>query len=124
MYLLVMVLDDVEHLNEVLQAWQNVGIRGTTILESTGLARTLLRHEARPMYMGFSQLFGAGRVGHQTLFAVIDSMEMAEAAVAATEAVVGKMDSPNTGIMFAVPVAKTWGLPGSYAGEAPVGGDS
>jgi hypothetical protein len=63
------------------------------------------------MFMGFGQLFGGGRVGHNTLFAVIDSLEIAEAAVRATEAIIGDLDGPDTGIIFAVPVTKTWGLP-------------
>jgi hypothetical protein len=110
-YLLIMVLDDSNRLNEVLEAWRTAGIRGTTILESTGLNRVLPRHTAQPMFAGFSQMFGGGRVGHQTLFAIIDSLELAEAAVSATEAVIGKLTDPNTGIMFVTPVLQVWGLP-------------
>jgi hypothetical protein len=110
-YLLIMVLDDSNRLNEVLEAWRTAGIRGTTILESTGLNRVLPRHTAQPMFVGFSQMFGGGRVGHQTLFAIIDSLELAEAAVSATEAVIGKLTDPNTGIMFVTPVLQVWGLP-------------
>jgi hypothetical protein len=110
-YLLIMVLDDSNRLNEVLEAWRTAGIRGTTILESTGLNRVLPRHTAQPMFAGFGQMFGGGRVGHQTLFAIIDSLELAEAAVSATEAVIGKLTDPNTGIMFVTPVLQVWGLP-------------
>jgi hypothetical protein len=110
-YLLIMVLDDSNRLNEVLEAWRTAGIRGTTILESTGLNRVLPRHTAQPMFAGFSQMFGGGRVGHQTLFAIIDSLDLAEAAVSATEAVIGKLTDPNTGIMFVTPVLQVWGLP-------------
>jgi hypothetical protein len=110
-YLLIMVLDDSNRLYEVLEAWRTAGIRGTTILESTGLNRVLPRHTAQPMFAGFSQMFGGGRVGHQTLFAIIDSLELAEAAVSATEAVIGKLTDPNTGIMFVTPVLQVWGLP-------------
>jgi hypothetical protein len=110
-YLLNMVLDDSNRLNEVLEAWRTAGIRGTTNLERTGLNRVLPRHTAQPMFAGFSQMFGGGRVGHQTLFAIIDSLELAEAAVSATEAVIGKLTDPNTGIMFVTPVLQVWGLP-------------
>lgn len=117
MYLLVMVLDDVTHLAEVLEAWRSAGVKGVTILESTGVNRLLMRTEARSMFMGFSQLFGDSRVGHNTLFAVIHNLEIAEKAVAATEQILGDLLQPNTGIIFALPVAGTWGLPEPYVGD-------
>lgn len=110
MYLLVMVLDDVTHREQVLEAWTASGISGVTVIESTGMNRVLQRTEAQPMYAGFGQLLGGGRVGHNTLFAVIESLQVAEAAVSATEAVLGSLNEPHTGIVFAVPVARTWGI--------------
>ena len=84
MFMLIMVLDDTSHLNQVLQAWRGAGVQGVTIMESTGINRVLPREVASSGFMGFSQLLGSGRVGHQTLFAVIESMEVAETAVSAT----------------------------------------
>ena len=117
MYMLMMVLDDSTRLNDVLQAWMGAGVRGVTILESTGIHRMLPRETAGPMFAGFSQMFGSGRVGHNTLIAVIDEMAGAETAVAATEAILGDLSQPHTGIIFALPVAKTWGMPEPYASE-------
>lgn len=111
MYMLIMVLDDVAHREEVLQAWLQAGVRGVTVLESTGVNRVLQRSEAQSMFMGFGQVFGGGRVGHNTLFAVIDSLDLAEAAVRNTEEIVGDLSEPNTGIVFTVPVTEVWGLP-------------
>ena len=114
MFLLIMVLDDSTRLNEVLEAWKGVGIPGITILESTGLNRILPRHTAKPMYAGFSQVFGSGRVGHHTLFAIINSLELANAAAEATELVLGDLTLPHTGIVCALPIAQTWGIPEPY----------
>lgn len=110
MYVLVMVLDDTAHLNAVLEAWQRAGVGGVTILESTGLNRVLMRHRPQAAYAGFSQIFGSGQVGHNTLFAVINDVATAEAAVAATEQVTGPLAGPDTGIMFLVPLVKAWGV--------------
>lgn len=110
MYMLIMVLDDVAHREQVLEAWLRAGVRGVTVLESTGVNRVLQRSEAKPMFMGFAQLFGGARVGHNTLFAVIDSLDLAEAAVRNTEEIVGDLSLPNTGIVFTLPVTKAWGL--------------
>lgn len=117
MYLLVMVLDNVRRLDEVLRAWVGAGVKGVTILESTGINRVLQRTDAQAAYMGFSRVFGGGPVGHNTLFAVIESMETAHAAITATEAVLGSLQNPDTGIMFVVPIAESWGLPGAHSGE-------
>jgi hypothetical protein len=110
-YLLIMVLDDSNRLNEVLEAWRSAGVQGITIFESTGMNRVLPRHAAQPMFAGFSQVFGGGRVGHHTLFAIIDSMDLAEAAVGATEAVIGSLNDPHTGVVCVTPVVKVWGIP-------------
>ncbi len=123
MYLLVMVLDDVRHLGEVLEAWTAAGVRGVTILESTGMHRVLRRTEAQAAYMGFSRMFSGGHVGHNTLFAVIESPEVARAAVAATEAVLGDLRQANTGIVFTIPVSEVWGLPEPSAGGQPASPD-
>lgn len=109
MYLLIMVLDDVEHLNDVLKAWEKVGISRVTIMESTGVGRVLERHHASAPMAGFGNLFGGIRPGHNTLMAVIDDMGQAEAAAAAAESVIGSLDNPHTGILFTVPVARFWG---------------
>ncbi len=117
MYMLIMVLNDSAHLNDVLQAWVDAGVKGVTILESTGLNRVLPRPAAQPMFAGFSQIFGSGRVGHQTLFAIISDLDVAETAVAGTEKVLGDLSKPHTGIIFTIPVARTWGMPEPYAGD-------
>jgi hypothetical protein len=114
MYLLIMVLDDSTRLNEVLAAWKDAGVPGITILESTGLNRVLPRHTAQPMFAGFSQVFGGGRVGHNTLFAIIESLELANTAAEATANILGDLTRPHTGIICAVPIAQTWGVPEPY----------
>lgn len=110
MYLLVMVLDDVRHLNDVLNAWTGAGVPGITILESTGVNRVLERQQADVAFAGFSQIFGGGRVGHNTIFSVIDDLAVAETAVAETEKLLGSMSQPHTGLIFAVPIVKSWGM--------------
>lgn len=114
MFLLVMVVDDPGKLDDVMRAWVKAGVPGVTVLESTGIHRVLTRETAHPAFAGFGQMFGGGHVGHNTLFAVVESMEVAEAAVEGTEEVLGDLDKPHTGLVFALPVARTWGMPEPY----------
>lgn len=111
MYMLFLVLDDSARLNEVLSTWEEAGAPGITILESTGLNRVLTRREASPAFAGFGALFGSRQAGHHTLFTVLPHLELAQAIITATEAILGSLNEPNTGIAFALPVAQTWGKP-------------
>jgi hypothetical protein len=113
MYQFWLVLDNPALLNDVLEAWSDVGVRGVTILESTGVHRVRSRASAQdvPFMLGFSRLLRTDQVGHNTLFAVVPDMVVIERLVAATEEIVGDLTQPNTGVLFAVPVAAAWGLP-------------
>lgn len=111
MYMLLMVLDDSARLKEVINAWVDAGIDGTTVLESTGMNRLLMRTQAHAMMAGFSQLLSPQRVSHNTLFAVVDSEALAEAAVLGTEAILGSLDGPDTGLVALWPLTRAWGLP-------------
>jgi nitrogen regulatory protein P-II 1 len=113
-----LVLDNPSLLNDVLAAWTEVGARGITILESTGVHRVRSRASRQdvPFMLGFSRLLRTDQVGHYTLFAVVPDIEFAERLVSATEKIVGDLAQPNTGVIFATPVLATWGLPKRSAG--------
>lgn len=116
---IVFVLDDPALLTDVLEAWSDAGVKGITITESTGVHRVRGRagtHDA-PLMLGLSRLLRTDQVGHLTLFAVVEEMAVAERVKEATEAVVGDLSRPNTGILFALPVAAAWGLAKQRPGE-------
>lgn len=108
-----LVLDNPALLNDVLEAWSEVGVRGITILESTGVhrVRSKASRQDAPFMLGFSRLLRTDQVGHYTLFAVVPSMDIVEKLVAATERIVGDLSQPNTGVLFATPLVAAWGLP-------------
>ncbi len=107
-----LVLDNPALLNDVLEAWSEVGVRGITILESTGVhrVRSKASRQDAPFMLGFSRLLRTDQVGHYTLFAVVPNMEIVERLVEVTEAIVGDLSQPNTGVLFATPLLAAWGL--------------
>jgi hypothetical protein len=118
--LVVLVLYDVNKLNEVTVAWSKAGSTGLTFLESSGLARLLTYLGARddlPMFPGVARLLSHQETHHRTLFTVLSESVDIEAFFDATEAVVGPLDSHNSGIIFAVPVIAVRGL------DRPAGGE-
>ena len=63
MYMLLMVLDDATRLADVLEAWTSAGVRGVTILESTGLQRIIRRRKrARCLWASAGSLRTAASV--------------------------------------------------------------
>jgi hypothetical protein len=105
--LVILVLDNVDRLEDVLNAWWDAGAPGITILESSGAARHLARQGARddlPLLPSLSSLLGHREIHHRTLFAVLPDGFAHEKLFDVTEAVVGSLAQPSNGIMFAVPV--------------------
>jgi hypothetical protein len=102
-----MVLNDVDRLEDVMRAWQDAGAGGITILESSGAAR-LLGHvgprDDLPLFPGLRSIMAHQETHHRTLFTVVGAEVDIEAFFDATEAAVGPLDGPHTGLIWALPV--------------------
>ncbi len=108
MYMIMFVLDNPERLSEILKAWEGIGIRGATIVESTGIQR--LQRKNVPMRYMF-QPPGLLEEGHLTLFVIVAGEQLAQDCLRATEQIVGDLDGPNTGVFAAWPLAFVRGVP-------------
>jgi nitrogen regulatory protein PII len=109
--LLVFVLDNVEQCTEVLDAWEDAGITGVTILESTGLNR--LRQGIRddfPLLPSLRSMLAGQETHHRTLFSIVEDDAVLERAIEATQRVVGDLSQPYTGLLFVLPVGRVLGL--------------
>jgi nitrogen regulatory protein PII len=110
-YLVVFVLDDPDKTHDVLDAWEEIGIRGITILESTGFGRVRrwgLRDDI-PLMPGLDDLFREEEARHRTLFTVVREQEQIDAIVATTQSVVGDLNKDDTGLIFVLPVSQVYG---------------
>lgn len=107
MYMLFFVLDDPDRLNEILEAWEKVGVRGVTIVESTGMHR--VRRQFIPMRYISSLI--SQEENHLSLFVIVKDELQVQACLNAAEQVVGNLDGPNTGVMAAWPLSLVKGLP-------------
>jgi nitrogen regulatory protein PII len=110
--MVILVLDNLDKLEDVLLAWWDAGSPGITILQSSGAGRYMAGLGARddlPMFPGLRSLLGHREIHHRTLFTVLKSDEDVDRLFDATERVLGPLEQPNTGIIFALPVSKTRG---------------
>jgi hypothetical protein len=108
MFMVMFVLDDPNRLDALLEAWEKAGVRGATIVESTGINRRLKR--LVPMRYLF-QTAGNVEQNHCSLFAIIESDALVQACLRATEQLIGDLDEADTGIFAAWPLTVVKGVP-------------
>mgnify|MGYP000856260563 CR=1 FL=1 len=113
MFMVFFVLHDPSQLNDILNAWEECGVSGVTILPSTGMAR-IRQHlgfrDDLPLIPSADDLLERWEDSNRTLFTLVPDQKKVDEVVAATQRVVGDLDLPNTGILAVLPVAQVYGL--------------
>lgn len=107
MRLLFFILNKEERLEEILEALLELGVNGATIIDSMGMGR-ILAHDI-PIFAGFRTLLKDTRPGNKTILIVIPQSKI-EALTRAIEHIIGDLDKPGNGILFALPVDYCRGL--------------
>lgn len=107
-YLVVMVVDDINDCPKILNAWEDVGVSGVTILESTGLGRIRRAglFDDIPLIPSMHDMFQSAEVRHRTLLSVVEGQDMVDKMVEVATGVIGGMETPHTGFLFVVPVSQ------------------
>jgi len=108
MYMIMLVLDNPDYLDQVLKDWKQAGISGATIVESTGIQH--LRKMNVPMNYLY-QTPGLIEEGHITLFVIVESELLVQDCLQITEQIVGNLERPDTGVFAAWPLAYVRGVP-------------
>jgi len=108
-HLVIVILDDLSCLPDLLQAWREIGVPGTTIMESVG-ARRAETWLSKAGLASLDRLFDARELRRRTLWAVIEGDKLLAQAVAEAERVVGGFERPESGLLLVLPVAETRGL--------------
>lgn len=107
-FFVMYILDDPTLLEDLVEEWVSGGIRGATIIESTGMYR--LQRKLISMSYLYESDHATGK-DNVTIMAVVEDEAMAEKCLELTEEVIGDLDKPNTGIFAAWPVSIVKGLP-------------
>jgi nitrogen regulatory protein PII len=101
MKLIIFILNKEEHLEEILEAFVELGINGATILDSIGMGR-ILAHDI-PIFAGFQNLLHDTRPGNKTILSVVPEKKI-ERIVQAVEQIIGSLDEPGNGLFISLPV--------------------
>ncbi|RPI87531.1 MAG: hypothetical protein EHM41_04555 [Chloroflexi bacterium] len=113
MFLILLVLDNPELVEDLLDAWEEAGVTGATILHSTGLGRLRkgdgLRDDV-PLMPSLESLLDHVESFSRTIFTVVNDEAKVDGIVRATQSITGDLSLPNSGFMIVVPVARVYGL--------------
>ena len=83
MYVLVIVLNEVDYLEDILSGFVEEEINGATILDSQGMGRAIVDgdHNDIPLFGALKTLLADSHPYSKTIFTVLEDEEMVEKAV-------------------------------------------
>lgn len=115
MFFILFVIHDKSKMKDLLHAWEHAGVKGATVLFSTGLGRIRQNFglmEDFPLFPTMSDIMERleDMDLSRTLFSVVENEEIVDRVLEQTQKVVGDLNQPNTGILIVLPVAKVYGL--------------
>jgi hypothetical protein len=113
MYFILFVLNNVEMLDVILEAWETSGASGITILPSIGYAKIKDKRSLQedfPLIPGLEDILETGQNQNRTLFTIVSSEEIKNKIVASTQEITGDLNNPYTGVLAVLPVSQALGL--------------
>jgi len=111
-YLVVAIIDDIDDCHPVMDAWEEAGAGGVTILESSGIGR-IRQSQIRddfPILPSLHEILRNKERHHRTLFSVVETEEEVQALVKAARSVLGDFNQPDTGFLFVIALHQVFGL--------------
>ena len=117
MFLILFVLHDTSKLEQILKCWSDAGVKGTTILLSTGFKRigkSNILSEDIPLIFNLADILEHEEKTNRTLFSVVKDEETVDRVINVTQELIGDLNQPNTGILTVLPVSRAYGLERIY----------
>lgn len=113
MFMIVLILNNPDQCQTVMNAWEEAGAPGVTLLPSTGLGRIRAKlglNEDIPLMPSLEDFMQHEESLHRTLITIVRPRELVDAIVRATQNELGDLNRPNTGILVVLPVIEAYGL--------------
>jgi len=105
--LLIIILNEDEYIEELLQAFVELDIRGATVIDSVGMGKIISQNV--PIFGGLRSLMEGSRPYNKTILTLVRE-EKVEEIVREYEKICGSLSSPGTGVLFTMPVDFAKGL--------------
>jgi nitrogen regulatory protein P-II 1 len=97
-YLLVVVINNEDILEDLITGWLDIGITGATVMESTDLLQLISHHI--PIFAGFRSFAGTGIRHNKTLLIGIEKKKILDNAVEFLESICKKNHKPSQGFIL------------------------
>lgn len=110
MQLFVLILKKIELEDEIVKHLAEVGVRGGTVLDGTGMAKSLANMEDLPIFDMLKAILADEGIPRCKVMLLVLRDEQLGTVRSAIKEVVGDIKAPNTGIMFSLPVQFVEGL--------------
>ena len=113
MYLILLVLNDPDRLEELLIAWEEIGVQGATVLFSTGLGRIRELDGWRddmPLIPSLSDFYEIPENMNRTIFTTVNDDKGVDSILAATKSAIGDLENQGNGLLLVLPVARAYGV--------------
>lgn len=110
MYVLVVVLNAIDYLEDILSGFVDEGISGATILDSQGMGRAIVdgEHNSIPLFGALHTLLADSHPYSKTIFTVLEDEVMVDKAVEVVQEVISDLSHSGTGFMFTLPIATVY----------------
>lgn len=112
MNVLFIVLNKTEYLDDILDAFVDIGVRGATIIDSQGMGSALVDSSSmdEPFFGVLRNLLDNSKPYNKTIFTVIEDEKILDQAVKVVKEIVKDIYEPGVGMMFTVPLGNVYGM--------------
>ena len=105
MYLMVYVLERSEQLPRIMEQFAKIGITGSTVIDSTGMGRVLMKTRATlPVMQQINKVTTDLESSNKTILTVIKEKKRLNDAIEIVKSLCGDLNKPGQGILFATPL--------------------
>ena len=108
MRLLFYILNNPELLDELLEVFLEMGLRGATVVDSVGMGRILAQDV--PIFAGLRLFLPNSTPGNKTILTLVPEEDVDNLIKEIERVCESSLDQPGTGIAFTIPVDKVYGL--------------
>lgn len=111
MYLLVNVIEQTDHLPDILEGFAKLGIKGSTVINSTGMGRVLMQAKtSSQLSEHINKVITDLESFNKTLLTVIKDRNLLDQAIHVVKDVCGDLCEPGKGILLVLPLEIVEGL--------------
>ena len=112
MFVLFVVLNEIDYIEDILSGFVENEISGATILESQGMGSAIANsnNESIPLFSTLRMLIGDSDPYSKTIFTVLENETMVDKAVSVVQGVLSDIKDTGIGFMFTVPVSKVYSI--------------